>query len=204
MNRNKNPHPDSWEERISREAKRLERRQPSGALWSLIEARLKAAIEESRASTAERARSDRRQKMPGWIFHPFEGLRGWRWTGPVVTLASAAVVVSAAWMFRERLPLPWIQPANRLSRIEKDVASTERRYEALIERLTPLARQNESNLDPRLLALYQEKLALLDESIRECRSALAANRGNSTVQMALLSNYRDKLKTLHAIIQMKS
>ena len=204
MSQTGNPPPDGWEERISREAKRLKRRQPSEGVWDRIETRLRTAMEECRVAAAEQASPIRQGKMPKRIFRPPAGLWNRPWKRMALGLASAALVVSTAWMLRERIPIPWLQPPDILTRIERDVAKAERRYQALIERLAPLVRETENRVDPSLLALYQEKLVLLDESIRECQAALAVNRGNPAVQLALLSSYRDKLKTLYAVMQMES
>ncbi len=91
-----------------------------------------------------------------------------------------------------------------LARIEGDIEKVERQYQQAIDQLTQLAKQNQPNVEPYLLALYQEKITLLDESIRECQRALAENHRHPVAQLALLQSYRQKVETLKLIIRAKS
>jgi hypothetical protein len=187
---------EEFEERISRLAGRLERRKPPEDLWDKIEARL--AEETGRAaSPAEPARN--RHFIMNRFFRTFRRADG-RWSGMRISLAAAAIVLAAA----VSVPVLRESAISRgsgadlriLAEADKDAARAEREYRIAIERLALAAGRNEKNIDPGLLALYREKIELLDGSIRECRMALESNYRNPMAHAALLYCYKQKAETL--------
>jgi len=130
-----------------------------------------------------------------------------KWSGLRIGLAAAIAVIlmSIATFFIYQQQLLH-QPVNKdqiLAQLDKDIDQTEQHFQKLIIQLTKLAKQNEQNVEPHLLALYHEKLTLLDESIRVCQKALQENYCNPAVQLALFASYRDKVATLKMIAQAK-
>jgi hypothetical protein len=192
---------EDWDEKIASLAKRLKRYQPPDELWNRIEARLQTELDRSLQPALERNRWLR------WLVRPFR-TADCRWNGWRIGFAMATILlfVSMATLF---IYQHWIDivPGEAdilLARIEGDIEKVERQYQNAIDQLTELARQNEPNVEPYLLALYQEKITLLDESIAECQRALAENHRNPVAQLALLQSYRQKITTLKLIIQTKS
>lgn len=195
---------EQWDRGISRLAKQLKRYQPSDELWPRIEVQLPAEVDRS----LQPARA--KKNWFCWLsrlmryFRTADGCwNGWR-IG--FTMATMLFFASVATLF---IYQRWINivPGKTdilLAQIEGDIEKVEQRYQEAIERLTQLAKQNEPNVEPYLLALYQEKITLLDESIRECQRALAENHRHPVAQLALLQSYRQKVETLKLIIQAKS
>lgn len=196
MNSNRNVTREESENRISRLAGKLDRREPPADLWALIEKRLEAEFENS---------ISREQKANGGrigvsrflrVFHLVDG----RWSGMRISIAAVAVVLSAVLSIpalrRPAVSLMTGTSSGELAGIDREAAKAEREYRKAIERLTVLAGQNEKAIEPGLLALYREKLDLLDGSIRECRRALEANYRNPAAHAALLYCYKQKAETL--------
>lgn len=73
-------------------------------------------------------------------------------------------------------------------------------YERAISKLTVLAERNEDKLDPEFVALQKDKIALLRESIDECKTALARNSTHPEVQHYLLLAYNDLQNTLQLMV----
>ncbi len=72
----------------------------------------------------------------------------------------------------------------------------EREYLAAIDRLTERAKQAETAMNPELSTLYNEKLAVLDEYIAQCREALDENGSSPYVRKYLALAYLEKMETL--------
>ncbi len=204
MSSKQNQASEDWDKKIASLAKRLKRYQPSEKLWDQIEARLQTEMDWS-------LQPDRENKhWLRWLpktLHLFRTADA-RWNGWRIGFAMAIILlfVSMATLFIYQHYID-IVPGEAdilLARIEGDIEKVERQYQQAIDQLTQLAKQNEPNVEPYLLALYQEKITLLDESIRECQRALAENHRHPVAQLALLQSYRQKVETLKLIIQAKS
>jgi hypothetical protein len=195
---------EEFEERISRLAGRLERREPPEDLWDKIEARL--AEETGRAASPAGQAGGRRFVMNRFLraFRLADG----RWSGRRVSLAAAAIVlvtaVSVPVLRKSVVSLASGADLRGLAGADKDAARAEREYRKAIERLALAAGRNEKNIDPGLLALYREKIELLDGSIRECRMALESNYRNPMAHAALLYCYKQKAETLRQMAGAKA
>ena len=73
-------------------------------------------------------------------------------------------------------------------------------YERAIGKLSVLAEESEASLDPQFVSLQKEKIALLNQSIRECKTALKKNGAHPEVQHYLLAAYTDLQHTLQAMV----
>jgi tetratricopeptide (TPR) repeat protein len=195
---------EQWDKEISRLAKQLKRYVPPEELWDKIEARLPAEMDRSLQPAREKKHWLR------WLTKTLRHFRtaDARWNGWRIGFAAATVLfvisLSTLFIYQQWINIVPGETDILLAQIEGDIEQVERQYQQAIDQLTQLAKQNEKNVEPYLLALYQEKITLLDESIRECQRALAENHRHPVAQLALLQSYRQKVETLKLIIQAKS
>jgi len=194
---------DAWERWISRKAKQLKRHQPPEELWITIETRLRAEMEKSSHGQAEADRDSQAHRLLRYFHRTVTRQYAWR-IGFAAVAISILIALSFPSLRRGLISGLASRSNNALTRIDSDLARAEREYQKAIERLIRLAEQNEKNIEPGLLALYREKLALVDDSILECQQALKTNYRNPAAHGALLYCYRQKMETLRSMIQMKS
>ena len=195
---------DHWDDEISRQAKQLKRFRPPDELWDKIESKL--ALEKNKSSVAEKISIEWSQKVSRFMSRLLtNSVFGNRVR---VGLAAAAIcllaVLSTLYIYQRPINISGEKIEENLALLDQDIARTEQQYQKIIKQLSKLAAQNESNVEPHLLALYQEKISLLDESIQECRKALEENHQNPGVQFALLESYHQKVETLKMIAQINS
>lgn len=204
MRRKEKKSSEDLDKQLSSLAQQLNRYQPPDELWDKIETRLIA--EMNRSTTEARDRGHWFERIAR--FSRFFRTAGSSWSGLRIGLTVATVtilmIVSIFFIYRHQLNIPATSKDQILAQLDQDIEQTEQHYQKLIDQLTKLAKQNERNVEPHLLALYHEKLTSLDESIRECQKALQENYRNPTVQFALFESYREKAATLKLIIQAKS
>ena len=204
MHRKEKKSSDDWDNQLSNLAKQLNRYQPSDELWNKIEASLIAEMNKSTSEVREKSHWFEKNSRLSRFFRKVDA----HWSGLRIGFAAAAVIaliaVAIFFNYHHRLITTEINKDQVFAQLDQDIQQTEQHYQKLISQLTKLAKQNEQNVDPHLLALYQEKLTLLDESIRECQNALQENYRNPAIQFALLESYREKAATLKLIIQTKS
>ncbi len=195
---------EQWDQKISELAKQLKRNEPPEELWDKIEARLQAEMDRSLQLAQEKRH---RLRWPPKTLRYFRTADA-RWNGWRIGFAVATVLLiislSTLFIYQQWINIVPDETDILLAKIEGDIEKVERQYQKAIDQLTQLAKQNEPNVEPYLLALYQEKITLLDESIRECQRALAANHRHPVAQLVLLQSYRQKIETLKLIIQTKS
>jgi len=77
-----------------------------------------------------------------------------------------------------------------------ELEETENEYLAAIEKFSRLVESSEEYIDPELYQLYQEKLALLDEFILQCKDAINQNEYNINARKYLALAYKEKVETL--------
>ena len=204
MHRKEKKPSEDWDKQLSSLARQLNRYQPSDESWDKIETRLMVEINKSTSDAREKIhwfeKTSRFRRYFRTVDAQWNGLR----IGFAAAAAIALIAVSTFFIYHHQLITPEINKDQVLAQLDQDIQQTEQHYQKLIGQLTKLAEQNEQNVDPHLLALYHEKLMLLDESIRECQNALQENYRNPAIQFALLESYREKATTLKLIIQTKS
>ncbi len=166
------------EKLISEKAKNLQRQQPPENLWEMIETKLKA--EKSRLSIYERMiLLFRKITFPKW--QPM-----WKYT---------AIATSTAFLFL----FFWLKIVYEPDPI-RAVEKAENRYLKAIEKLEQAVEQKETDLDMNLWILYQERLALLDESIEACKRTIEQNAENINARKYLFLAYQEKVETLKKIL----
>lgn len=195
---------NDWDDLLSSLTQQLKRHQPSDELWDRIEARLETDLGQSLQPIQEKPHQLR--WLPK-ILRYFRTADSY-WNGWRIGFAMAAVLVvislSSLLIYRQWINLIPSETDILLAQIEGDIEKVERQYQKAIDQLTELAKKNEKNVEPYLLALYQEKITLLDESIRACQRALSENHHHPVAQLALLQSYRQKVETLKLIVRAKS
>jgi len=77
-----------------------------------------------------------------------------------------------------------------------EVEETEKQYLAAIENLSGIVNEKKESIDPDLYRGYEEKLAVLDEYIRQCREAIELNEYNISARQHLFMAYKEKVATL--------
>ncbi len=204
MNRNGKKSSEDWDKEISSIAQQFNRYQPPDELWDKIETRLMEEMNKPTSEVGEKSHWFERISRLSRYFRTADS----RWSGLRIGLAPATIAVlifvSVFFIYRHQLIVPTASKDQVLAQLDQDIEQTEQHYQKLISQLTKLAKHNEQNVEPHLLALYHEKLTLLDESIRECQKALQENYRNPAIQFALFESYREKAATLKLIIQAKS
>ena len=174
----------AWDE-ASAAAPGLRRSWESPDLWPRIH---RSLAEESQRRTAREA---------GWR----------RWLTVAAAAGLAAVAASGLVLWRpwtETAPATVLDDSKRRLLTEQalqQVESSEADYVASIDKLAAVAQPLVENPRSPLLASYREKLQLLDAAIVECRGAIERNRFNAHLRRELLSIYREKQRTLAAILE---
>lgn len=180
-------------------AQNLSRHRPADELWDKIENRLISEMSKPGAVPSKKAWYEKAIGFRNWIKIADSG-----WSGLRIGLAAAATIILimlSTFLIYHQQNHPAKGPT--LAQLDKEIRQTEQHYQKLILQLSKLAQENEKNLDPHLLALYREKLTLLDESIRTCQRALEENYNNPAIQVALFDSYREKVATLRMMVHTK-
>ncbi len=174
----------AWND-IGAAAPLLRRSWDSPALWPRIHQRL---AEESQG---------RPEREKRW--------RGLRWRVAIAAAALGAVVGTS--LLLRSLPPPPVpgpeDPERRLltERALQEVERSEADYVASVEGLAKVAEPLLENPSSLLLASYREKLQILDAAIADCRAEIDRNRFNAHLRRELLSIYREKQRTLRALME---
>ena len=77
-----------------------------------------------------------------------------------------------------------------------ELEKTEKQYLASIEKFSELVESNKENIDSELYQLYQERLAILDDYIAQCKEAISQNEYNINARKYLFLAYNEKVETL--------
>jgi hypothetical protein len=82
-----------------------------------------------------------------------------------------------------------------------EVDKAEQAYLASIDKLSKLAEPALSNATSPVLVNYREKLTVLDAAIRELKSSVDQNQGNTQLRRELLAVYQEKQRTLQSLMK---
>jgi len=164
---------------ISETAKKLSRPDPPDQLWDMIETRLEA-IKAHRPFWQRIIDFVAELPLPRWQF----------------TLRYAAVTTGIALIFL----MFWLKFIHESDPI-KTVERAEVKYIQAIEQLEKKVEKQQPDLDMNLWILYQERLALLDESIEACKQILQYNAENINARKYLLLAYQEKVETLKKLLR---
>jgi anti-sigma factor RsiW len=186
-------------ETLRREAHRLPRREPPAALWTRIEAGLRAQGVTDRGGVTD-------------------GRNGFnaRW---LATAAALVVFVIGALFTLQRMNRPApppdtaatqsTQPANAPSNpgptnlvesVEADLRAAEQHYERAIAGLEKIASADERALDPQVAATLKKNLEIIDGAIAESRTALRSEPQSAPARESLFEALRRKMSLLQDTI----
>lgn len=209
---------EDWK-KLSAAAASLRSRWSSDALWPRIEKSLAGAMDGSEESDArydvppfdesadreyllfEQGRRSARER--GGIVRSFESR-----FGGIAKMAAAALLVLVVgggsffvWKRQLNYAPPefeqWVLQEAALQEVEQ----AEQKHMASIDRLAELVEPTLGNADTPLMMSYREKLVLLDDAIRECRSQINENRQNAHLRRQLLAIYSEKDRTLRELMK---
>jgi hypothetical protein len=174
------------EARLDREIAALRGPVADNGLWDRIEASL--IREKGLAVEAAGKRAPKRPRLGA-----LGAFLARRW--PVLVPAAAAVVllvVLGLIGLRRPIAPSGILAGEALAKVER--AETE--YLAAIQSLERQARPKIAAMLSEEMALYEDKLAVIDAQIERCREALASNPGSAHIRRYFLAALRDKRQTL--------
>ena len=124
--------------------------------------------------------------------------RKWQFAlaGLVILIATSVVINSL------RTPeLISVDQAEYLAEeIDSEVYTAQRNYERAIAKLENQAKTKYQGSDNELVSLYLERIDVLDELIRECKSDLKDNPYNPAIQRSLFAAYNEKVETIHELL----
>jgi anti-sigma factor RsiW len=179
-------------------------------------------IRRPRADAWERIAAELRRELPAAPV----ATRA-RWTTRRVTLAAAAVLVAAVastvWFVRQPGPASAPQAAaaatapasasaptsagpvnpshaDVVRSIDEELKAAESHYEKAIAGLEQIARTEQNQLDPALAATLQKNIGVIDQAIRDSRSALQSQPANQLAQDSLFEALQRKVSLLEDTI----
>jgi anti-sigma factor RsiW len=92
--------------------------------------------------------------------------------------------------------------ANLVESVEMELQQAESHYEKAIAGLEQVAREGQSSLDPQTAAVLQKNLGILDQAVRESRSALKAQPTSEPAQVSLFEALRRKVELLQDTVSL--
>jgi len=120
----------------------------------------------------------------------------------IIPLKPAVIGISFILLLAVGLNYYFLRPLSPEEKIRlqaeaaAELEETENEYLAAIEKFSKLIESSEEYIDPELYQLYQEKLALLDEFILQCKDAINQNEYNINARKYLALAYKEKVETL--------
>jgi len=169
------------DELLLQAAKQLNRDSESPDLWQSI----KDSLEKEN------------QSINFNIIHYFS-----RHKNQILQIAAILLISISASLFMLFKPESEIIDTSRI--LEKsaleNVIEKEQNYMAAIDVLEKSAAKKLPLIDENLVALYENKIRVIDQQIAKCRDALETNPGNTHIRKYLFAVLKDKKNTLEEII----
>jgi hypothetical protein len=168
--------------RLSEETPRLRTPIQAPGLWGRIESSLRT--EAGSAAAGQRDASAR---------PPIRSKRFRLWPLLVPAAAGAALILAVTVLPpRKSASSSGLLDRQTLARVD----AQEKEYIKAIGDLEKLAKPKISVMDPSLVSLYRDRLAVIDAQIEKCREALDKNPGNAHIRRYFLAALQDKKQTL--------
>ncbi|MCB2204919.1 hypothetical protein KQI65_09215 [bacterium] len=179
---------------IERTVRQLPKHTPDDALWSRIE----KSLREEQRNAAATPESGLLQRLAQTFSIPAKTLLFYTVT-ILVGVAMSWYLLGEYTRHDTEVPVAQSRDAMLLD-AQSDIEQAIFYYERAIGKLAVLAEESEDNLHPEFVELQKKKIALLRESIAECKTALKKNGANPEVQHYLLAAYTDLQHTLQAMV----
>jgi len=93
-------------------------------------------------------------------------------------------------------PLTSVEKIVQQNITASELEKKEQDYLAAIDKLSQLTEDKKESMDPELYDVYQEKLALLDEYIQQCKDAIGENEYNINARTYFAMALKEKADTL--------
>jgi hypothetical protein len=168
----------------------LDRREPSPALWS----KLQAAIAAEPAPRARVLLIPTRNNWPVWLA-----------AAAVLTLATTI----GLWPLMSRNATPphevaVTEPAAEVTveSVTAEFEAAERHYQKAIDDLQLIANKETGELDPQVAAVLNKNLTVIDQAISESRAALRAQPASTNAQEGLFDALRSKVALLQQTVEL--
>ena len=115
---------------------------------------------------------------------------------PVFACLVIMIVSILATHYYHSRPLSPVEKIVLQDKIAHELEEKEQEYIAAIDKLSILVENKKETIDPELFDIYQEKLALLDEYILQCKEAVDENEYNINARTYLALALKEKADTL--------
>ena len=178
-------------QKITDQAKGLEKKSPSGQVWFRIQARL---MEEKQ-----------KEAVPAWGGRERALLLPVKLRYAVSAAFLILVVVSAVFITlrvgdRARVPSGPTGEKYAMAKLEE----AEHHYRLAIKALWEAVQAQKENFDPKVAEIFRANLEVIDASIDDCRKALESDPNDLESRYYLLAMYKKKADFLDDIIEVAS
>jgi hypothetical protein len=192
---------------LRREANRLPRREPPAALWTRIEAGLRAqgvanTDRDGPGNAGLKTGVSRHVINPRWLAAAAALLLVI--TGAVVTIqrmerpAPPSTATTQSTQPASAASNP--EPSDLVESVEADLRAAEQHYERAIAGLEKIATADERALDPQVAATLKKNLEIIDGAIAESRQALRSEPQSAPARESLFEALRRKMSLLQDTI----
>jgi anti-sigma factor RsiW len=124
----------------------------------------------------------------------------WQWVG----LSAALLAITAGiYEFQRRpapAPSPAPPPAASIQGVNDELTLAMQHYERAVAELEAVAREDNSQLDPSVVATLRTNLGVADAAIAESRAALTSNPESDPARDSLFEALRRKISVLQATV----
>ena len=170
----------------------LDRREPGPAVWAGIRAAIAAEPRPARRGFS------RPSTVAGW------GL----WLGAAAALLVATAVGVMPLLTPQATPVAGtaaMSPTDgepTAASVTAEFEAAERHYQKAIADLEAITRQDAAELDPKVVAVLQTNLSVIDQAISESRSALRSQPASHDAQDSLFDILRTKVALLQNTVSL--
>lgn len=187
--------------RIKEAASSLSVVEPPGRVWDRIAAEIgaagKAAEPLASGSPSATGTGRRFSWLSGWLAHPVPAM-----AGALVII----VAVASAYILWPRQPSPAIDAGGHagseglVQSVQNELRMAEQHYENAIAGLEQIKESGRDALDPQVADMLDRNLAIIDQAIRDSRSALASQPDSELARETLFEGFRRKVALLQDTI----
>jgi hypothetical protein len=166
------------------EARNLDSVQPSEGVWLSIR---KELIQKGREAETKRS--------------PIGAMLGLVGSHRGLALASAALLVLMISTIIGYKGIPFLpdDPNDAIALANRHFEQAEKHYQIAIDSLTRHLPDYKAKLPPDLLAVFNENLEIIDQSIQVCRAAIREFPDNQATSALLMTCYKKKIELLNEI-----
>ncbi|OFW40582.1 MAG: hypothetical protein A3J29_05885 [Acidobacteria bacterium RIFCSPLOWO2_12_FULL_67_14b] len=184
----------------------LDRREPSAATWTALQAKVAAepAPKGHLLDMSLGRRLVRRSESGGGSLGGGVPV----WLGAAAALILATVIGLLPLVNRDRqvdpdAPTAAEAPAEvTVESVAAEFEAAERHYQKAIDDLQTIAKADTGELDPQVAAVLQKNLSVIDQAISESRAALKSQPASTNAQDGLFDALRTKVALLQQTVEL--